>query len=333
MSEVKDLLAELKKLDLADVKKIVTEIANNAITSFKKEAAGSFSDALNFESKKWAASVARKSWHSAQKWCKWTDDAFLFPDYTRFYYRKGKTEVVVQEFAPQIRLVKFRSDLVDAPSVKEKATTKSEVRNYSLSLPYVVFVTKFREGKFSALYVAFSDKPLKSLDQQPYKPFLSNINNTLQVCLGVEFKHSELITGNITQQLSYVLDYFWSSVFSTDWSQYYWEYLEHFEKDKRISSVNAWQESSIQDPLFVIDDVKWLPCDTKEFSKIVIKALEDDPDNGQFKGELHDIVANEFVDHIKEVVGQKLDEIQNKANPSTEKLIDQMFTALKDLKK
>ena len=117
---------------------IVKELLSNAQERFKQELIGENEDVLDKILRQFKAKVARRSWKVSQKWTKWNKEGpVLMPDYTRIYYRKGNTEVILQEFPPQVRLMKFRAGLV----LKEDSTERldeqrlQQVFHYSLAFP------------------------------------------------------------------------------------------------------------------------------------------------------------------------------------------------------
>lgn len=138
-------------------KQIVTEILNKAHNRFKQELEGENEEFLDRVVRQYRAKVARYSWKASQKWCKWGEDGpVLMPDYTRLYYRKANTEVMVLEYPPQIRMMKFQGALAKRANTAEKIEPEDAKRvfQYSLALPYVIFIFKFVKGTFSQVRCA-----------------------------------------------------------------------------------------------------------------------------------------------------------------------------------
>jgi hypothetical protein len=59
--------------------------------------------------------------------------------------------------------------------------------------------------------------------KRPLRPYLSNLDSNLKVCLGLSFDRSKLIKDKLAQQTAFVLDHFWHSAFSDEWSAHYWD--------------------------------------------------------------------------------------------------------------
>jgi hypothetical protein len=120
-----------------------------------------------------------------------------------------------------------------------------------------------------------------------------------------------------------ILDYFWQSVFSDEWSTNYWSLKSYFQEigDQRLCSFENWQESSFKNSLFVIEDVNWLPSSSGSFGDIIVKILENDSDNIKFKQEIYDELSDEF---IKTIEGS----IKNSLNFVKEKVMNENFEEL-----
>lgn len=303
---------------------------------FKQELLGDNEEFLDRTIRNYRSKISRISWKKAQSWCKWEEDGpVLMPDNTRIYYKKGDTEVVLQEFQPQIRLMKFKGGLVSkknsTDNVKEEEVSKSY--HYSLALPYVVFIFKFINGVFIEVKCMFSDRPLKKLDEKPFKPYFSNIDTTLAVCLGQSFDKSQLIKDDIYQQVALVLNHFWHSAYNDEWSYHYWNYKSYFEKyDKRLADLNSWQNSSIDNPLFVIEDVNWLEHTEENFGDIIVKMFEGDKKDNTFQEEMYKDLIELFLDDITNTFKENIDAVDNdKMEIIAEKLVDKLLENLGDI--
>lgn len=309
-------------------KEIVVEILNKAHSRFKQESLAETEEILDRSARQYRAKVARSSWKISQKWCKFADDGpVLMPDYTRMYYRKGTTEVLAMELPPQIRLMKWHGSLLRENSTSNTPNDPDlkRVFQYTLALPYVVFLFKYTNGLFAEVKCAFSDRPLKKLEEKPYRPYLSNLDSNLGVCLGQSFPKDDLIPGNIVQQAALVLSHFWQSVYSDEWSAHFWANKGHFQSsDPRLATMEAWQAASTDNPLFVVEDVAWLPHTEDNFGDMIVRMFEDDKTNHDLQEELYKDLADGFMQDVSKACKES-------ADATEAKVVDKDADALADL--
>lgn len=298
---------------------IVRELLKKSNKRFKQELAGENEEFLNRAVRQHCASVARTSWRNSQKWCKWNDDGpVLMPDYTRIYYRKGSTEMLVQEYPPQVRLMKLRGALCkrDRSDAAIEPSLSSQIFHYSLALPYVVFIFKFTKGMLAEVRCAFSDRPLKKLDEKPLRPYLSNIDSNLTVCHGSAFDKSLLQKDNITQQSALTLGHFWHSAYSDEWSGNYWANRNHFtNSDPRLAGPEQWMKASEENPLFVVEDVKWLPIEgpDENFGDMIVRMMANDKESHDLNEDLYKDLVEDFLSEIGKSFKESVDSIEDKA--------------------
>ena len=290
---------------------IVSIIATKVCSVMKQELEGYHEENLDRILRKFRSTVARYNWKNSQKWSKWNDDGpILMPDYTRIYYRKGKTELLLQEFPPQTRLMKFTAGLASRDSSTSNYDSSEKVHTFSLALPYIVFIFQFVDGLFVEVRCAFCDRPLKSLEERPLRPYLSNLNSNLQVCLG-HYDRTQLIQGNLTQQAAYILDHFWSTTYCDEWSSHYWASKSHFQDvDPRLASLQKWEEASQENPLFVVEDAQWLEYQEESFGDIFVGMLNQDSDNQNMHEELYRQLTDDFFEDFKRVHGEDIDKLK-----------------------
>lgn len=280
--------------------------------------------------------VVHRSWLAAQKWCRWQNEKYvLFPDYTRIYYRKGNREVLVQEYPPQVRVMTFKERLAVCDDSEESMQFEGDegTKTYSLALPYIVFIFHFDNGIFSGLHVGFSDRPLKDCSETLYRPYLPNLDSNLRLCSGRDLDYAKFIAGNISQQAAYVLSHFWQTTYSDEWSAHYWNNKAHFEAtDSRLASLSAWQEASIDNSLFVIENVAWLPLTASwaplsevRVGDVVSQVLENELVNAEFGDDIYNQIYQHFQDNIKKTIIDQFDSKSEKLNPT---LVHQMAVEL-----
>jgi len=327
----KTLGTRLSELAPKELESFVEGLVSGVAKRFKQEMLGEWGEETSDRTlRQYRSKIARYGWKHAQKWCKWDEEGpVLMPDNTRLYYRKGDTEVVVKELPPQVRLVKFRGALAsrENSSGTLNETEMKKVHHFSLALPYVVFIFKFRKGMFQEVRCAFSDRPLKRLEEQPLRPYLSNIDTNLSVCLGNSFNRNELLKDNVFQQVSYVLSNFWQTAYSDEWSTHFWNTRRHFqETDPRLAGLQSWQESSLDNPLFVVEDVKWLKYNEECFGDMIVRMFDDDMTNATVHEELYNSLVDNFLDDIKKSVYEDLVAVEQKISASTiGNLIDELL--------
>jgi hypothetical protein len=323
------------KISEDQAKKIVSELLASVHSRFKQELEGENEEFLDRIVRQYRAKLARYAWKSSQKWSKWNKDGpVLMPDFTRIYYRKGDTEIVLQEFHPQRRYIKFKTSLAKRRSSSDpQPTDVSTSHGYNLSLPYMVFVFKFVGGLFTEVRCAFSDRPLKRLEEKPYRPYLSNVDSNLMLCLGSTFDKSKLEKDNVAQQCSYILDYFWSSVYSDEWSSHFWASKAHFEQtDKRLATLEDWEENSLDNSLFAVEGVKWLPHSEESFGDIIVRMLDGDKKNNEMQDEIYQELTTEFLKDAAKNFNESVDGVNKKAvDGSIDQLAKDLVEKIKSL--
>ena len=304
----------MSKIKKPEAAKIVKDMIGTAFKRFKQDLAGSNEEFLDRVLRKYRAKVVRYGWKASQKWCKWDNDGpVLMPDHTRIYYRKGQSEILLQEFPPQVRLMKFRGALSNRATSTGSINSSdaSKIHNFSLALPYVNFIFKFVDGIFVNVKCVFCDRPLKRLEEQPLRPYLSNIDTNLSVCLGRGFDKSKLIKGNLTQQAAFVLDHFWHSSYSDEWSTHFWNTRKHFQaNDDRMSDLYKWQEASQENSLFVVEDVNWLKHTEDTFGDMIVRLIDDDREDAEMQQDLYNELVDEFFEDLKKTLSDNVNEIE-----------------------
>lgn len=318
------------KLSKKKAVKLAKDIAKEALAKFKQELEGYNEENLDRVLRQYKNSLVRFDWKFLQNQCKWSendDGPILMPDYTRLYYRKGNTEIILQEFHPQTRLLKFKGALNRAGERDSISQSEaSDVVGFSLALPYTTFIFKFVGGKFTEVRCMFCDTPLKNLDEKPLRPYFSNLDKNLNVCLGSGMDKSQLIENNLTQQSSYILDHFWNSTFSDEWATHFWDSQKHFSSsDKRLSSLKNWEDASTEDPLFVLEDVDWLKHYEESFGDIIVSMLSEDRENAKAHSEIYSELAEEFFDNFKQTYGENISKLETEV---TDKLADKLAEQL-----
>lgn len=310
MEENRQILERDFKLKIS--KEDVQQLLQVIVERFKQELKGENEELLDRIVHSYNSKLARIAWKESQRWCKWGKDGpVLMPNYTRIYYRKGDVEVLLQEFPPQTRLLKFMPSLLKEEL--QMSTPEGDVNSFSLSLPYVIFIFKFNEGFFQTAQCMFSDRTLKSLDEKPARPYLTNIDPEFRVCLGKNFNYDKLEKGNLNQQITYILDHFWHSIFSNEWHGHFWENKRHFRNtDVRLKSFDAWETATLHDPLFVIDDVNWLKIDDNFGDLLVQNFANMSNVNAEFHEALFHEITTGMLTELKATISNNVSVVEEK---------------------
>lgn len=322
-------------IDKTRAAEIIKEILAKSQKRLVQEVSGENEENLDRVATNFRSKISRATWKIAQKWSKWENDGpILMPDYTRIFYKKGNTEVLLLEYPPQVRLMRFTGALSSRSNSSEdlEEASKTKVNNFTLAIPYVIFIFKFVDGMFQEVRCCFSDRPLKKLDEKPLRPYLPNLDSNLKVCLGRDFDNSNLEKGNIAQQSAYILSHFWQSVYSDEWSAHYWDSKTHFTaKDPRMATLDAWQAATLDNPLFVIEDVDWLKHAEEEFGAIIVRLFDNDKKDGEFSEEIYKELSGGFIDEAKNTVKETFANVEAKISDS---LVNEMVEfLLESLKK
>lgn len=196
-------------------------------------------------------------WDSFQQYKEKNDDSpYLIPRNVRLMYTKGHRTVIVIEQEPQVRTVGFSSTLVAQADIKHAVTTSNHGYWFALSFPYVYFVIAFDKGVYASIEPFFANERLTSVKDKLYLAPMPNVKTKdsrsgQQLCLGNGSKSLVQQYKTISEQAEELIRLFWSRVYSDHYGK------GRFRKtDKRLSTIRKWQESSREDPLFILG-VDW----------------------------------------------------------------------------
>lgn len=288
-----------------EVEELLNRLLTDKFNKFRNELLAECGDKMTEQINIHKESIGRICWAYNQMAFKMTETGpFLWPDRTRMYYRKGNVELLLQEFSPQVRQMRFEAALSQRPKESDAVPKEAlnKVFSYSLALPYMVFVYRFVDGVMGNAYLAFSDRPLKSLDEKMLVPPLSNLNNDLRICHGGSFRPDQLIKDDLTQQIAYMQDTFWQTVYTNEWAYNFWNAKTHFANDSRMLTLDAWQEASMENPLFVLEDVQWKEYNGgTTFGDFVIEQLDSvSPQDSELQRKIFDEYNEAFLSRVSE---------------------------------
>ena len=294
-----------------------TEVIKKVLQRYKQEVKSLVEENIEDAIRNFSETTVSRCWLSAQNWCKWSNDGpVLMPNNVRLYYRRSITEVLIVEIPPQLRLLRFKNQLIDNPG------NPLLVNSYTLALPYIDFIFRFEDGLFQHVVVTFCDRPLKTLKEHPQRPYLPNISDhNLVLCLGNNFNKDKLERHNITQQSSYVMNHFWDTVFSKELTDNYDLNREHFAKDTRLCNLEAWEKASIENPLFVLDDVEWINFGDQNFGDLIASEFGDAKDQ-----EIQRTVYEDIIDTLSTTIYDKVMSQMDFAEKKVEDYIQKLCT-------
>jgi len=171
------------------------------------------------------------------------DRSLFLPGGTRLVQVRGASTVLVIEQPPQVRQVRWTD---------ERMGLGGSYTSYRLAFPYLIYVFTFYRGEFEELRLYHRTAPLRS----PHDPvYFSNLMN-VQADLGLPSCARACLRGRplgladlpLAEQVEGLLTYFWNSGFNRDIEGNCFERARPL--DRRIWSVEAWQQASEEDPLF-----------------------------------------------------------------------------------
>jgi hypothetical protein len=98
-----------------------------------------------------------------------------------------------------------------------------------------------------------------------------------------------------------------------------------------MSSLENWQEASINNPLFVIEDVKWLKHSEESFGDMIVRLFENDTTDAAFQHELYNDLIETFFGEIKKIISENYATAESKVSINYDDLASQLLTELHKL--
>jgi len=165
----------------------------------------------------------------------------------RYYERTQDKEIFVIEDCPMIRTIRA-------------VNAKGKISEYSISLPWIIYIFIKRQHRISEFYIFCSKKQISSLKDMLFEIPLTNVDKNGSVCLGnIEKKK---------QKPEIIIKEFWQSTFNLD-------YLPEWFKNKKggIKSYRHWSNMTKKDSSFILS-VRFTKIKTLE--KTIRSLFEDD---------------------------------------------------------
>ena len=144
LRRTKPEIEEDRQISDREVAELLNDLKSHFVNGYRQETLSVLDESCTEVLKQFKATVGRRCWKLSQKWCQWGDNRpILQPNKSRLFYRKGNTDIMVIEQDPQVRTLRFN------PSFSESGS-------YNVALPYVVFIFRFINEKFTDVYSLLS---------------------------------------------------------------------------------------------------------------------------------------------------------------------------------
>lgn len=255
--------------DEKNLKGILAVVLNGARDRIGQEIAAVVSEAVSKVLTDTAEAVAKEVAANGMAESTYRDLATgldILPDGTKFCQSRGKALIVVVEQKPEVRTVLFDT------SVRSETDGKAQL---SLSFPYLRFVLKFEEGKFSKLWVFYANEPLRNLDTALHLPNLPNTYADGRVCMNFGGHGKKALSDRVVE----VLAHWWLSEFNNHLLDS--NYFPTRACDPRLESFATWAAATEADPNFVLQ-INWRPCATNLKALIEESLGSLDPEKANF---------------------------------------------------
>ncbi len=176
----------------------------------------------------------------------------ILPNGTKYYFKGNDIEIIIMEQLPQTRSVFW----IDEKAKKLSSLSRKERRLFlfNLSFPYIVFVFIFWRGNILKTKVFYRNDSLTSLKNKLYHTNLQNVYcGSSEICMRTNTQGESL-----KRQFEIFLESFWQFSFNEDLGNDSDFCLSKKEiNDKRINSVQNWQDATKKNPSF-ITKINWV---------------------------------------------------------------------------
>lgn len=196
----------------------------------------------------------------AQSW-DWTPSCGILPRYTRRWHQRNDLVGVAIEVPRHARTVRWLAE-----NSREPYGPGAKYRELFLAFPYVILLIVFRRGSltgYQQLY--YRTAPLEE-GEDLLLPNLLNVakgyRQTAWVCLQ-HLSASALRAPSWPVKIDRIVDHVFTAAFNRSSEVHegnsYWGLMRNI--DPRLETLEAWQEASRKNRLFVLD-VPWRPAKT-----------------------------------------------------------------------
>jgi hypothetical protein len=195
-----------------------------------------------------------------QSWAAFPDGSVL-PDCVRLIYRRGPATVLVLELFPEVREVRWISNLSPQPF-----GPGTQYQAVTLAFPYIVIFVLFQSGCLTGIQQLFyRNEAISSENDALYLPNLLNVSEGYgQKCWLCLANMTDLSKLPWNKKVHRVLEHFWEAGFNRSSEHHeknsYWQKTTAARLDPRLNSVESWQAATKEDPLFMLK-IRWKPAE------------------------------------------------------------------------
>lgn len=198
----------------------------------------------------------------------------LLPDGVKIVRESPNGMILVHQSPPSVRRVEW---MINSPKGPGFSPDKPTVyKSFRISLPYVLLLIPFRYfgrdliGGVSSIECFFRNEPLKSIESKLCYPALLNIARydkmSAWVCptgigdRGKAWRKSKDHNAIIREHTTDVIYHLFCGKFNYDIRGNWFSNYGERGIDPRISTIEAWEEATKEDPTFSTE-VSWIPHD------------------------------------------------------------------------
>jgi hypothetical protein len=182
------------------------------------------------------------------------------PPGVRFLIHREPATLVVLEEPPQVRVLRWISDISDGPF-----GDNADYRTVRLAFPYIVILAVFMAGTLTTKAQCFyRTAPLSGKGDRLFFPNIYNVDQRDDMLCWLCLRKLDGIvrTDSWNAKVQAIRNHFWGATFNRsatlDRHKSYWWRMKGI--DSRISSLEAWEQASAENPLFPLA-VPWTQLD------------------------------------------------------------------------
>jgi hypothetical protein len=200
---------------------------------------------------------------------------FVLPPGSKCFFTRGATGILIHETSP--RVCNFKWIAADSPKPYGRGATYRQVR---IALPYVIVYAVFDREPNGLMRLSgrnecfFSNERLTSLDQQLYYPALLNCSKFSPpeshplswICTQYLKPENRPFLEDANEQLDVDLRALMGCLYDAgfNYSSEQHEASSWFSEsnhiDKRLRTIEAWEQASAKNPLFPLE-APWIPTE------------------------------------------------------------------------